>query len=270
MTDLTVLAEGGPVWSCGYDDHSLPPVRGGGNQGFQIGSVWAVIATLVALADRAVTGLGQHVDVSLHAAADVTTEAGSYAWLVAQQTVQRQTGRHAHTGRPTGQTQVQAADGRWVSTGVPPQTQEKFAALLAWMEELGLTEEFGDLVFLQMGAEQGLQASEVGHDAINTEILRAGRDALILVASRIGAYDVFIGSQECGIPCGIIYSPEETLSDPHFVDRGIPVTVHHRHRDTTATYPAAPLVFAGTDRRAISPAPTVGQDDGPVLGRTEP
>ena len=29
-TDLTLLAGGGPVWSCGYDDHSLPPVRGGG------------------------------------------------------------------------------------------------------------------------------------------------------------------------------------------------------------------------------------------------
>src|SRR5262245_32291510 len=31
-TDLTVWAEGGPVWMCGYDDHDLPPVRGGGNQ----------------------------------------------------------------------------------------------------------------------------------------------------------------------------------------------------------------------------------------------
>ena len=30
-TDLTVLARGGPMWSCGYDDHSLPPVRGGGS-----------------------------------------------------------------------------------------------------------------------------------------------------------------------------------------------------------------------------------------------
>ena len=26
-TDLTALAFGGPVWSCGYDDHSIPPVR---------------------------------------------------------------------------------------------------------------------------------------------------------------------------------------------------------------------------------------------------
>ena len=29
VTDLTLLAAGGPVWSCGYDDHKLPPVRGG-------------------------------------------------------------------------------------------------------------------------------------------------------------------------------------------------------------------------------------------------
>ena len=28
------MAEAGPVWSCGYDDHALPPVRGGGNQAF--------------------------------------------------------------------------------------------------------------------------------------------------------------------------------------------------------------------------------------------
>ena len=35
-TDLTALAFGGPVWSCGYDDHSIPPVRGGGNQAYHI------------------------------------------------------------------------------------------------------------------------------------------------------------------------------------------------------------------------------------------
>jgi len=34
MTDLTLLAGAGPAWSCGYDDHRLPPVRPGGNQGY--------------------------------------------------------------------------------------------------------------------------------------------------------------------------------------------------------------------------------------------
>ena len=67
-TDLTLLAEAGPVWSCGYDDHSLPPVRGGGNQGFHTAWHWAVMSVLVALLDREETGQGQHIDVSMHAA----------------------------------------------------------------------------------------------------------------------------------------------------------------------------------------------------------
>ena len=74
VTDLTVLAGGGPVWSCGYDDHSIPPVRGGGNQGYQTGAHYAVFSLLTALLHRGFSGEGQHIDVSLHAAANVTTE----------------------------------------------------------------------------------------------------------------------------------------------------------------------------------------------------
>jgi crotonobetainyl-CoA:carnitine CoA-transferase CaiB-like acyl-CoA transferase len=48
-TDLTVLATGGPVWSCGYDDHTIPPVRGGGNQGYQTASLHTAVAILVAV-----------------------------------------------------------------------------------------------------------------------------------------------------------------------------------------------------------------------------
>jgi crotonobetainyl-CoA:carnitine CoA-transferase CaiB-like acyl-CoA transferase len=258
VSDLTVLAAGGPVWSCGYDDHSLPPVRGEGNQGYQTGSVWAVIGILVALVNRNRSGLGQHIDVSLHAAANATTEAGTYAWLVARATVQRQTGRHATSGGPTGPTQTQAADGRWVSTGVPPQTKEKFAALLGWMEELKLCDEFGDLIFLQMGAEHGIHHAEVGQDLMTTEIVGAGREALILLASKLSAYDFFIGAQECGIPCGIIYAPEEAIADPHFVARGMAVEVFDEGLGRAVVYPGAPLLFTGTDRSRLTPPPGLG------------
>ena len=96
-TDLTLLAGGGMVWSCGYDDHSLPPIRGGGNQGYQTGCHYAVMSALTAYLHREMGGRGQRIDVSLHAAANVTTESSSYSWLVAKATVQRQTGRHAAT-----------------------------------------------------------------------------------------------------------------------------------------------------------------------------
>src|SRR5262249_24074387 len=70
-TDLTLLAGGGPAWSCGYDDHSLPPVRGGGNQAYHTGGHNAVIALLAALLERERSGLGQLVDVNVHAACNV-------------------------------------------------------------------------------------------------------------------------------------------------------------------------------------------------------
>jgi len=269
VTDLTLLAGGGPVWSCGYDDHTLPPVRGGGNQAFQTGSVWAVTGVLAALLERGRSGRGQLIDVSLHAAANVTTEGASYSWLVAGVTVQRQTGRHASAGRPTGETQRPAADGRYVSTGVPPQRQAQFVALLGWLDGLGLLEDFADRLFLELGAERGIHASEVGEDVMATEILGAGREALMLLASRLPAYDFFVGAQEHGIPCGIIYAPEEALEDPHFTARGMGVPVEHEALGRTVVHPAAPLVFTGTDRTAQRRAPHVGEHDDEVLSAAD-
>ena len=63
--------------------------------GDYVASVWAAIATLVAVNARDLSGQGQLVDVSIHAAANVTTEQASYNWLVSETTVQRQTARHA-------------------------------------------------------------------------------------------------------------------------------------------------------------------------------
>ncbi|MEL6983607.1 MAG: CoA transferase, partial [Actinomycetota bacterium] len=151
MTDLTILARGGPMWSCGYDDHDLPPVRGRGEQGLRMAAHFAVMSTLTAILARPRHG-GQFVDVSMVAAANVTTEFASYSWLAARETVQRQTGRHA-AARPTESTQVRCADGRYLNTGVPPRTPKEFAALSAWMTELGLEDEFPMFSLLAMGSE---------------------------------------------------------------------------------------------------------------------
>ena len=95
FSDLTAIAGGGLAWNCGYDDHSLPPMAPLGNQGYQTASIWAAVGALMAIEARARTGEGQLVDVSMHAAVNVTTEQATQWWLVAEKTVQRQTGRHA-------------------------------------------------------------------------------------------------------------------------------------------------------------------------------
>ena len=154
FADLTVLAGGGPVWNCGYDDHTLPPVRGGGNQGYQTASLHAVVATLVAVLHRDATGAGQLVDVSMHAAANVTTEAGSYTWLVAQETVQRQTCRHAAV-IPTQVTLTYDTEGRFVPTGIPPRSGKEFQILLDWLDALRAPRRVPRVVLPRDGREAG-------------------------------------------------------------------------------------------------------------------
>ncbi len=264
-TDLTVLAGGGPVWMCGYDDHSLPPVRGGGNQGYQTACLWAVSSALVAIVQRDVSGVGQHVDVSMHAAANVTTEGGSYEWLVGRTTLQRQTGRHA-TATPSTPTQQAAADGRDVHIGFPPTSPKQIATLRDWIHELGLADEVPELFWLDVGITRGgLHLSELGQDPEATAVFGTERAAMELIASRLSAYNFFLGTQQRGLTCGIIYSPEEVMADPHFVERGFPVEVFHEDLDRFVTYPGAPYRMSRTPWRIARRAPHLGEHDDEIL-----
>jgi crotonobetainyl-CoA:carnitine CoA-transferase CaiB-like acyl-CoA transferase len=265
-TDLTILAGGGPVWSCGYDDHALPPIRGGGNQGYQIAGHYAALSALTALLHRMATGEGQHVDVNMHAAANVTTEMASYHWLVARGTVQRQTGRHAME-EPTLPTQVRCADGRYAATGVPPRTPREFASVHEWLVRLGLEAELPEAVFLRRGAERGpIDLAKLGRDEEVTAIFGAGREALNLIASRIPAYEFFVGAQRRGLSAGIVYAPEEAFEDPHFAARGYPVEVAHPELGRSFAYPGAPYRFEKSPWRISRRAPLLGEHTDDVLG----
>ena len=264
-TDLTVLAAGGPAWMNGYDDHSLPPVRGLGNQGWAMGCHYGVLSILSAILYRSVSGEGQHIDVSLHAAANVTTEAGSYSWLVAKQTVQRQTGRHAGPTL-TMPSQVKCADGRHVNTGVPPRKPVEFAKLLGWLRSLGLEERFPEAVFLQMGAERAsIDLSQIGQDAELTTIFGAGREAMNFIASQVSAYDFFLGAQRAGLAVGAIFSPEEAYEDAHFKARGMQVEVHHPEHGRSFRYPGAPYALQKGAWRISRRAPQLGEHTAEVL-----
>ncbi len=264
-TDLTLQAGAGPAWNNGYDDHSLPPLRGAGTQGYQIGSVFAAMSALTAYLYRLEAGTGQHIDVSLHAAANVTTEMGTVMWLVAGQTVKRQTGRHAWP-EPTMGVQVMAADGRYVSTGFPPSEAKDYQAVLGWLDELGLRDEFPEAFFLEMGIERGgVDSRDMEGDVEAEAIFSAGREALCFIASKIPAYDFFIGSQERDFQCGIIYAPEEALDDPHFRARGFPTPVEHDELGRTIVYPGAPYRFGATPWGISRRPPLVGEHNDELL-----
>ena len=258
--DLTVLAAGGPVWSCGYDDHAIPPQRGGGNQGYQTGAIFAVLSAQTALLVRDQTGAGQFVDVSLHAAANVTTEFATLQWLVAGDEVQRQTGRHAAVETTTF-TRALSRDGIDVNTGFPPRSARDFRVVLEWMDELGIRDRFDEAFFLEMGTRltEDLHLSLIGQDAEVTAMFGAGREAVRFIAENTTAHEFFIGAQERGLAVGIIYSPEEVLADPHFRARGFPVEVEHEDLGRSFTYVGAPYLAPKSPYRVRRRAPQVGE-----------
>jgi crotonobetainyl-CoA:carnitine CoA-transferase CaiB-like acyl-CoA transferase len=267
VTDLTLMAAGGPAWSCGYDDHSLPPVRGWGNQGYHTGCHFTYLSVLTALLHRTKNAQGQFIDVSMTAALNVTTEAASYAWLVREVTLQRQTGRHAAV-KPTGETQMQCADGRYVNTGVPPRFPHEFAKLLAWLREMDMESQLPEAVFLEMGAswEGPFDLSLLGSDDTITAIFSAGREALKLIAVSVSAQEFFIGCQNAGLAVGVINSPEEAFEDEHFKARGFQVPVHHEDIDETYIYPGAPYKLPNSPWSISTRAPHLGEHTEEVLG----
>lgn len=246
VTELTLMAEGGPVWSCGYDDHDLPPVRGGGNQGLHMACHWAVMGLLVALMERERSGRGQHVDVSMSAANNVTTEMASYGWLAAEEEMRRQTGRHA-APRPTARTQVRCRDGRYVTTGVPPRDPQTFARVVDLLDRRGLRDEFPLTALLEMGAErEQLSYADITTDPLVGEMLAAGREVLSFLAERLDAYDFFSETQRIGVATGVIYTPGEAMRDPNALARRFPTPVHHPELGRDLTYPGPPYRFSET------------------------
>ncbi len=266
VTDLTILAGGGPVWSCGYDDHSIPPIRGGGNQGYQTGCHYAVLSALTAIFYHGATGEGQFIDVSMHASANITTEMSSYFHLVAGETVIRQTGRHAMP-MMTMPVQIKCKDGRYATTGMPPRSPKGFGDLYDWLEELGLVEQLPEALFLDRARHrESIGFAEIGVDEEVTAIYSAAREAIGLICENLPVDEFFKGAQKLGIAVGSILSPEEAYEDPHFVERGFQVEVEHPELGHSIRYPGAPYKMPTSPWRISRRAPQLGEHAEEVLG----
>jgi crotonobetainyl-CoA:carnitine CoA-transferase CaiB-like acyl-CoA transferase len=258
FTDLTVIAGGGIAWSCGYDDPETPPMRPLGDQSFHIAGVWAAIAALTAVRARAKSGRGQLVDVSMHAAANVTTEQATQWWLVAGKTVRRQTGRHA-SHVPTEEIVQLDRDGYEVHTGLPPHTPGELARLIAWLDDLDLRAEFPLMVLLELAIEHGgIDLSKLHNDELTQECHRVARGAMTLIASKLTRREFFLEGQTRGFAVGMVLAPDEVLADPHLVARGYLAKVQQPQLGRSVVHAGLPVRFGGTPGE-IRPAPRPGE-----------
>ena len=251
-TDLTAMAFGGPVWSSGYDDHEIPPVRGGGNQAYHTVCHYAVIGIMIALIHRQFTGVGQFIDANMHASLNVGTEAGSYGWLVAKETVQRQTGRHASVV-PTSQSQFLCKDGRYINAGMAARTEAQWQVMLEWFREEGLIEGLGE--YLRFPDRAAVRRG----DPYAKEQSRRVASAVQQLADKNDAHYLFTRAQELGFQWGIINAPEDVLADAHFQARGFPTEVEHPDLGESFIYAGEPYKLPESPWSIQRRAPLLGE-----------
>jgi crotonobetainyl-CoA:carnitine CoA-transferase CaiB-like acyl-CoA transferase len=164
------------------------------------------------------------------------------------------TGRHAMVNYSPPQ-MLRCADGRYLSTGGPVRSPEQWQGMLALLDEAGVA---GDLKNYPTAPNRN---AAVAGDKAQMEQLQKLAAAQEALAAKTNAYDLFLKCQKINLQWGVIYYPEDVLTDPHFVARGFPVQVSHPELGKTFTYPGAPIRFTKTPWRIGRRAPLLGEDN---------
>lgn len=234
MTDLTQLAMGGVMASCGYDPqpdgtYDTPPIAPGMWQAYHITCEHAVIAIAAALNFRELTGEGDCIDVSIHEAVSTCTEVALPYYIYNEAVVKRQTGRHAGTGK-TPPWLRRTKDDRYVK------------AFLFWAgRELRVIPE----MLNEAGIEHDLE-SDAYRELVESSPSQAQKhfSATVdkLVAS-MTAEEVYHKAQAKGLLWASVRYPEENMDDPHYQARGTFQAIDQPEIGRTLSYP----VSAATD-----------------------
>jgi crotonobetainyl-CoA:carnitine CoA-transferase CaiB-like acyl-CoA transferase len=242
-SDLVALALGGPLNSCGYDDHSIPPVRPGGNQGYHSAASFAHIGVMLALLERQKSGRGQLIDVSMHEACAVNVELANPYWFYPRVHVKRQTCRHAQPSA-TQPALFRCADGKYVYYALILADQKAWRGLVDWLDRKGLaaqltSAEFDDVAYRQQ------HFSEI-QDVV---------ECFFLVHE---AQQMYREGQAAGLPIGILNAPEDLFADEHLRARNFFVDVEEQGGRRVA-YPGASYRFSSFGEVPRTRAPQLGE-----------
>jgi benzylsuccinate CoA-transferase BbsE subunit len=248
-SDLLHMAAGGEMASCGYDETDVPnapPIAPGGGNAWHMGCHYAYIAIMAALVYRTVSGRGQYIDVSIHEACALTTEAAIANYIYRQEVVQRHTGRH-HAAGPSPRTQFRSKDGLYVTALVAGRLNPRYIKdLAALLDSYGMA---GDLM------DPKYQ---------DPKVIAANSQHIIddLVANFIAslpAEEVYHAAQERGFTWGAVRAPEQLLDDGHLQDRGFWKQVEHPELGRSFTYPGEAALYNGSPWRISRRAPLIGE-----------
>jgi crotonobetainyl-CoA:carnitine CoA-transferase CaiB-like acyl-CoA transferase len=200
-SDLVAMASSAVLILSGYDDHSLPPIRPGGNQALHTAASFAHQAAMLALIQRQRTGEGSLLDVSTQEAGAVTVEGANLYWFYPRAAVHRQTCRHAQPS-PTQPAVFQCGDGGSVYFLLLIAEDKPWNALVGWLDSHGMAAGLNDADY----AESSYRQKFFPH-------IQGIVEAFFLL---LDAETAFHEGQTWGLPVGIMNTVDDMLTDEHF------------------------------------------------------
>ncbi|MBI5947252.1 MAG: CoA transferase [Chloroflexi bacterium] len=254
-TDITIMSASGYQYTCG--DHDRAPLRIAVPQAYPHAAMTGVVGTLLALRERAQSGLGQHVDISAQEAATCCSVPAQLAEPWGESPMVRRAGGYMHGGIFT-RTTYPAKDG-FVSISflfgstVGPATQR----LVQWMySEGGCDESVRDKDYVAMGArlmggDEPLSELARVHETVarftgtktKAELLKAAQDHDLLIA-----------------PCATI---AEVRHDAHLATRGFYEPVQVGANEVHVPGPFGK--FSGAPLEKARRAPRIGEHTSEVV-----
>ncbi|HSZ91156.1 MAG TPA: CoA transferase [Acetobacteraceae bacterium] len=248
-SDLLHMAAGGEMASCGYDEADVadaPPIAPGGGNAWHMGCHFAYMGIMAALVHRTVAGQGQYIDVSIHEACALTTEAAITNYVYRGEVLRRQTGRH-HAAGATPRTQFRAKDGTYVCALVGGRLNPKFVRDLAeLLDSYGMAGDLKDPKY----QDQAFITANTSHII---------DDLVADFIASLPAEEVYHAAQARGFTWGAVRAPEMLLDDGHLHDRGFWKQVEHPEIGRSFVYPGEAAIYNGSPWRISRRAPLVGE-----------
>lgn len=241
-SDLVSLATGGLLNSCGYDDHTIPPIRPAENQAYHVAASFAHISLFLALMERDQTGRGQVIDVSIHDCVAVSPELANPYWFYPKALVKRQTCRHAQP-TPTQPALFSTGDGRYVYFALILSDPKPWQNLVEWMDKHGVAADLTEPEYQQVAYRQA-----------NFPHIQQMIEAFFLIQD---AQTIYHEGQARGLPIAVVNSPDDVLVDEHLLARGFFDTVALPGGET-AVFPGAPIRFSAYPAPPQTSAPSLG------------
>jgi CoA:oxalate CoA-transferase len=238
--DLTIQAVSGLISVTGEADR--PPLKSGPAVVDFLSGIHLYAATVTALYERSVTGIGRMVEVAMQEAAypTLTSQLEAY-WRTGE--VPPRTGNASHNRVPIN---VYPAKDGYVAMNLA--VEEHWHNLLAAMGREDLRDD--------------ARYSSPGARVENRNLV----DGTIAAWTRtLPKMEIFAIAKQRRIPMAPVREVNEVMHDRHMHERRFLDDIEHDEIGAI-TVPTSPLRFHGADRRATTPSPKLGQHNEEIYG----